>query len=127
MAKIKMLKPRLAELGGKVQTLEGSPGSWRADKRKTAERGYGGRWQRARAQHLAANPLCVLCLAETPRRVTPATVVDHRDAHRGDPAIFWDRSRWQSLCASHHSSDAQRRDNGNPTPRRIGPDGWPIE
>src|SRR5690348_2979007 len=55
-----------------------------------------GAWRQARLAFLAVNPLCVEC-----GRV--ATVVDHRDPHRGDPIVFWNRSRWQSMCASCHS------------------------
>lgn len=44
---------------------------------------------------------------------TPATVVDHSIAHRGDPVLFWNRAHWQALCAPHHNSDAQKRDNAD--------------
>jgi uncharacterized membrane protein len=36
-----------------------------------------------------------------------ATVVDNITAHRGNMELFWDRTNWQGLCATHHSSDAQ--------------------
>lgn len=87
------------------------PGSWRTDKQTSAQRGYGSKWQKARAGHLRAHPLCVMCLNAIPQRITVATVVDHSIAHRGNMLVFWDSSLWQSLCASHHSSEAQRRDN----------------
>lgn len=67
-----------------------------------AQRGYGSRWQKARATYLHKNPLCVECLKE--KRVTLATVVDHIIPHRGDQAKFWDSEHnWQSLCARHHN------------------------
>src|SRR3546814_14812652 len=50
--------------------------SWRKDKRKTAERGYGSKWQAARAGFLRSHPLCVMCVEEG--RTTVATVVDHK-------------------------------------------------
>lgn len=78
--------------------------TWRDDK-TTAERGYGGRWQRARAVFLRSNPLCVHCQREG--RVTAATLVDHRIPHRGDMALFWDQTNWDALCSTHHSSDKQ--------------------
>jgi 5-methylcytosine-specific restriction protein A len=37
-----------------------------------------------------------------------ATVVDHIDPHKGDQKVFWDKSRWQSLCETHHNSTKQR-------------------
>jgi hypothetical protein len=53
-----------------------------------------------------ANPLCVGCRHG-------ASVVDRRDPHRGDPAVFWDRGRWQAMCArpraAGQSAHASRR------------------
>ena len=85
-------------------------GSWRTSNQTAAQRGYGYKWQKAREQHLQANPLCVMCRADG--RVTEATVVDHIVAHRGDQSVFWDRDNWQSLCATHHSKDKQREEQG---------------
>ena len=62
-----------------------------------ARRGYGPRWRRARAAFLAQHPLCAACWALG--RVVPATVVDHRVPHRGDPELFWDEANWQGLQA----------------------------
>lgn len=81
--------------------------SWRTDKRKTAERGYGARWQRERAAFLQRpeNVLCCMCKAEG--RVTAAQVIDHKVPHRGDQLLMWDHTNWQALCKTHHSSDKQ--------------------
>jgi 5-methylcytosine-specific restriction enzyme A len=68
-------------------------------------------WRKARLAFLAINPLCVEC-----GRV--ATVVDHRVPHRGDPAVFWNRGRWQSMCASCHSRKTASRDGGFGLQRR---------
>ena len=96
-----------------------------ADRAKTAARGYGGKWQRARLQFLSANPLCVMCQAED--RVTAATVVDHITPHKGDLKLFWDRANWQALCKPHHDRDKQSQEKGG-TKRTvvIGHDGWPV-
>ena len=102
---MKTIKPGLATLDTRrVATLV--PGSWRATKQSSTARGYGYAWQQAREGHLRNNPLCVMCEAEG--RVVLATVVDHSEPHRGDQKLFWDRSKWQSLCATHHSRDKQR-------------------
>jgi 5-methylcytosine-specific restriction endonuclease McrA len=102
-----MLKPRrMATVESRVAATV-NPSSWRGDK-TSAQRGYGYRWQQARRDHLSANPLCTRCLTETPARYTPADTVDHIVPHRGDERLFWDRSNWQSLCASCHSSHKQR-------------------
>lgn len=82
--------------------------SWRADKRKTAERGYGGKWQRERATFLDANPVCERC--ENLGRMTPSTVVNHRVPHRGDMKLFWDRKNWEPACKPHHDGEIQREE-----------------
>jgi 5-methylcytosine-specific restriction protein A len=46
------------------------------------------------------------CAAEG--RAVDATEVDHEDRHRGDPAIFWDESRWRQRCKPHHSEKTAR-------------------
>ncbi|MBL4928784.1 HNH endonuclease signature motif containing protein [Fuscibacter oryzae] len=63
-------------------------------------RGYDSDWKSARIDFLKAHPLC--------RCGAPATVVDHIKPHKGDNAIFWDRTNWQALCRHHHNSTKQR-------------------
>lgn len=99
--------------------------SWRTDKRKTAERGYGGRWQAARARFLFSNPLCVMCKAKG--RIELATVVDHKTPHRGNQELFWKQDNWQSLCASCHSGDKQAMEKSGRIKQTIGVDGWPVK
>lgn len=111
--KLKRLEPRkLGQLAPSRVPVLGAAG-WRTSNMTTAQLGYGGRWQRERIEYLRLNPLCVMCKGERPPRVTPATVVDHKIPHRGDQALFWDRTNWQSLCKRHHDSDAQKRDRAH--------------
>jgi len=77
-----------------------NPDAWR-EGLTTAQRGYGGKWQRYRAAYLAKHPLCRMC--EAKGRVTAANVVDHIVDHRGDTKLFWDTSNWQPLCKPCHS------------------------
>lgn len=72
---------------------------WRGS---AASRGYGSRWQKARATYLTNHPLCVCHLANG--RVEPATVVDHVVPHQGDQKLFWDTGNWQPLCQPCHDS-----------------------
>ena len=97
---------------------------WR-DGKTTAERGYGGKWQRERLRHLAKHPLCERC--EKLGRALTAPVVNHRTPHKGNQRLFWDRSNWESLCEWHHNSEAQRDERGGKP--IIGTDlsGWPVE
>lgn len=106
-----------------VKTHVVPSGSWR-DGKTTAERGYGWRWQQARRAFLSEHPLCRLC--EEEGRVTAATVVDHITPHKGDEALFWDRANWQSLCASHHSSDKQRIEKSGRARLTFDANGRPI-
>ena len=104
---MKSLQPRVAPLGSRVATIQ--PGGWRTSGQTSAQRGYGWKWQQARERHLKAHPLCAMCEAEG--LVTQGNVVDHIVPHRGDQALFWDRSNWQTLCSAHHSSAKQREEN----------------
>lgn len=76
----------------------------------SAQRGYGYRWQQARAGYLAIHPLCAEC--ERSGRVTIATDLDHITPHKGDMVLFWDRSNWQGLCHSCHSTKTATEDGG---------------
>lgn len=64
--------------------------------------GYNARWRKARKYYLSQHPLCVHC--KQIGRTTAANVVDHIIDHKGDMAIFWDVTNWQSLCTFHHNS-----------------------
>ena len=75
-----------------------------------AQRGYGGRWRKARLTFLKRHPLCVDCQKED--RITPATVVDHIIPHKGDRQLFWDSGNWQALCAYHHNLKTATEDGG---------------
>lgn len=81
------------------------------------------RWQRRRAWQLRHEPMCAFCTLFG--RVTVATVADHIEPHRGDPAAFW-ANALQSLCATCHSGLKQRQEA---TGRLAGHDlaGEPID
>ena len=98
-------KPRLQGSDSGRLKVAASGDSWRVGKQSSTQRGYGYRWQKARAAYLAANPLCVYC--QRSGRVEAATVVDHIVPHRGNDDLFWRQSNWQPLCASCHSSIKQ--------------------
>lgn len=83
----------------------------RAVKRESStQRGYNYKWQKARAGYLLRNPLCLVCL-EAGVAVT-ATNVDHRVPHKGSQELFWDKTNWQGLCASCHSTKTASEDGG---------------
>jgi 5-methylcytosine-specific restriction protein A len=77
-----------------------------ADKRRPTarQRGYDSKWETA-ARVFLMEPENRYCACGCRRR---AGVVDHIKPHRGDMALFWDRSNWQALAASPcHSSRKQ--------------------
>ncbi|QQN73943.1 HNH endonuclease signature motif containing protein [Croceicoccus sp. YJ47] len=98
--------------------------SWRDDRRKTAERGYGSKWQRERLVFLDQHPLCERCEADG--RVEAATVVNHRIPHKGNMKLFWDRSNWEATCKRHHDSDIQREERSGVV-KGNGRDGRPTD
>ncbi len=79
----------------------------------SAQRGYGSKWQKAREAWLRAHPLCQCedC-DEGRKRVTAASVVDHKVPHKGDMRLFWDRNNWQSMAKECHDRKTAREDGG---------------
>ena len=120
------LKSRLAAPAERIATIK--TGSWRNDKQTSTQRGYGYKWQKARAAYLVKHPFCAYCLRDagigyqqdavtiglacaTKGLGQPyAQVVDHIEPHRGDQALFWNSANWQALCSTHHSADKQREE-----------------
>lgn len=76
-----------------------------ANRPTARERGYDTKWDRERAAYLAANPRCA-----HPGCTTASSVVDHKIPHRGDRKLFWSRSNWQPLCATHHNRSKQAQE-----------------
>ncbi len=67
-------------------------------------------WEALRIIQLSKHPLCIACQAEG--RVVPATVVDHVFpwTHISEQAFYI--NRFQSLCATHHSTKTQLERHG---------------
>lgn len=79
------------------------------DRANAFDRGYNSRWQKASKRFLLKNPFCLEC--ERNRILKPATIVDHIKPHRGDKALFWDESNWQSLCKRCHDRKTRMKDH----------------
>lgn len=112
------------------------------------ERGYTSRWDKASATFKQHHPLCRGCLALG--KQVPTEVVDHVVPHKGNQAIFWDSSKWQSACRWHHDVIKPRLEallavgeveaaslwldspvsialsRKHPMRQAIGADGWPT-
>lgn len=76
-----------------------------------------------RAQQLAKQPLCEMCLKA--QKHTAATVADHKQPHKGDLTLFW-HGPLQSLCAPHHDSTKQGEDRRGYS-GEVDADGWPSD
>ena len=77
------------------------------------ERLYGAAWQKVRADWLREHPLCQCPDCDEGRiRLREASVVDHKIPHRGNVALFWDRTNWQSMAKECHDSKTAREDGG---------------
>lgn len=75
------------------------------ERRPTArERGYDSKWDTARRAFLM-QPENRYCACGCGRR---ADTVDHIKPHRGNRALFWDRTNWQPMAFRCHSSKKQR-------------------
>lgn len=72
------------------------------------QRGYDGKWAKERLAYLRDHPTCARC-------GSPATVVNHKQPHRGDRKLFWSRSNWEAVCKPCHDgviqSEEKRNDN----------------
>ena len=75
-----------------------------------ASRGYTGRWRKARDLFLKQNPVCAECARQG--RMARADLVDHIQPAKGNQALFWRESNWQSLCAACHNRKTNSRDGG---------------
>jgi 5-methylcytosine-specific restriction protein A len=69
-------------------------------------RGYDREWQRESKRFLGlpGNDLCACG--------SPATLVDHRKAHKGDQRLFWDPANWQPMCRPCNSRKNVRQEGG---------------
>jgi 5-methylcytosine-specific restriction protein A len=63
------------------------------------------RWRKESRAFLKQHPICA-----TPGCRASASVVDHRDGHQQHDwlARFWDRTRWQAMCATCHAAKSGR-------------------
>ena len=84
---------------------------------------YTARWQKRRRAQRLREPLCAMCLKHG--IVTPATIADHIEPHRGD----WNKfitGPLQSLCEHCHNA-LKRREELHGFTCDVGDDGWPID
>jgi 5-methylcytosine-specific restriction enzyme A len=107
-SKIARLAPmvQMVKLSTAAPAAVGTGDGWREGVGSSTARGYGYKWQQARAGFLKRHPLCCFCERDGVTRL--AEVVDHITPHRGNESLFWDRNNWQGLCATHHSGEKQR-------------------
>lgn len=111
LARLSTLPNRVQPAASRLATVA-TPEGQRVDRAResSTQRGYGYRWQQARAGYLRKHPLCVHC--EAAGRFTVATDLDHTVPHKGDMVLFWDAGNWQGLCKPCHSVKTASEDGG---------------
>ena len=57
-------------------------------------------WRRLRHYQLLKEPLCKYCADIG--QITPATIVDHIEPHKGNEALMFNADNLQSLCKQCH-------------------------
>ena len=126
--RFELLTPRFVVSGGQCPTCHRpadgrlSPGRLRLTDKSWAS-GTPVRGARIRRHQLLEHPLCRYCAERG--IVTPATICDHVEPHRGDVNKFW-LGRFQSLCKSCHDSTKRFVETRGFRPD-IGLDGWPLD
>lgn len=88
------------------------------------QRGYTGKWHRARKQYLKKNPLCVWCKKEGFIRL--AYAVDHIVPHKGNSVLMWDQDNWQSLCRDCHNRRKQNKEKRG-YDKDLDSQGYPLD
>lgn len=78
----------------------------------SAQRGYDADWKREREAYLLAHPWCMCESCRGSKRPRRSEVVDHIIPHRGDQALFWDRSNWQAMAKRCHDRKTAGQDGG---------------
>ena len=95
-----------------------------SDYRTRTKPWYGtARWKRKRAECLARDKICQMCLPKG--IVATATVADHKTPHKGDERLFWE-GELQGICKPCHDSDKKLIESGKGPRQQIGADGWPV-
>lgn len=82
------------------------------------------KWRKLRKRQLQAEPLCRYCLRSG--FVTPATVADHIQPHRGKEWLFFDIENLQSLCTPCHNTQKRQEEIGGFS-TGAGVDGEPLD
>jgi 5-methylcytosine-specific restriction enzyme A len=81
------------------------------------------RWKRQSLLFKRIHKWCAMC-AEHGVMVV-GEVTDHKVAHRGNEALFWDQNNWQVLCKPCHDGIKQMLEKSG-YDRTIGVDGYPC-
>jgi len=70
---------------------------WAGAERPNAELYNTRRWRKESKEWIREHPYCEVC------GTTEDLTVDHTEPPRGDPELFWDKSKWQTLCRRDHN------------------------
>jgi len=82
------------------------------------------RWRALRRSQLNKQPLCQRCARRG--QTTAATVVNHKQPHKGSEALFYSAENLESTCKPCHDGPIQRQERRGFS-GEIGEDGWPVD
>lgn len=121
MAKLTTLKPKLSTLPPRLGAVkpttrkEAEAQRMRQRDRDQQSRDWynSRRWRKLREEIWARDAYTcqktgVLCIGKYPAANSP--VADHIIPHRGDEAMFWDKSNLQTVSKAYHDSQKQREE-----------------
>jgi 5-methylcytosine-specific restriction endonuclease McrA len=112
MGRLKALPSRLAALPPVIHSradAEGHDEDLQARKWMKSRR-----WKALRWEVLVRDRFTCQCGCGRTEPDTAMLVADHRQPHRGDPRLFWDRNNLQTLWKPHHDREKQRSERAAP-------------
>lgn len=81
-------------------------------------------WRALKKAQLQAEPWC--CRATHGNVLVPASIANHKVAHRGDRALFFCARNLESVCKPCHDGPIQREERRGFSPAVDG-GGWPTD
>lgn len=116
MAKLKTMAPRIGSLSPRLGRAPGDEKARLKERDQTvAWRSWYGteRWKKLRRQvwerdNYTCQKTGVLCTGKYPADNSP--VADHKQPHRGDPALFWDPMNIETVSKAYHDGEKQRQE-----------------
>lgn len=111
MGRLKAMPSRLGAAPSRIASIGSGPERLKTRDQNVEWRKWykTARWQRLRWSVLERD-LFTCCRCGQLVSDTKLLVADHKRAHRGDEALFWDAGNLQCMCKTCHDRDKQREE-----------------